>query len=475
MKKIKIEFYFILYLAAIATLFAIASQRDKVSEILTEMLKDGGPPQLQISIPVIEDFTISTTPLVRNEEIYIKNKEKIKNACLSISKIERNGATIPNKEEFIKKVFIIDGNDSSSIKFKTWQPLPEDLGNYAITFIAKGTPQRSARIDSLLNELPDNNLKIQLQDTVTFGDLHFRVINKPDQPVDPNNYKHQYITLSIPNSNVNSIIIEGSSGKNNIILGWKQQIIIGGIENPNINKLRIIPNEGNAISISGTTKPNDFILSGKSSEKQNIQIEYSDDGQTSRADFNIIPVKGQFYSNPKIAYSGENYKFNGNFTNLDLSIDIECLLNGKPFSGNIGVNSLEIKDIPASYEGQKYIFTRKYMGMEIGEPFIVDIKPPKPPVIVSVKRENDILILTARAFGKTLEGKPNSPEQLFFIKGGNETTIIPGETNYIPSENYSEKTYQIRKKAGLNSIVQLKLKVIDKRHAESNPPRDIDY
>jgi hypothetical protein len=473
MKKIKIEFYFILYLAAIATLFAIASQRDKVSVILTEMLKDGGSPQLQISIPLIRDFNISENYNGRfNDPVFIKNKEKIRNASLKINKIFKDNIEIQNAPEFISKVFRVI--DSTSIRFNDWMPDDNDTGSYSVSFMAMGIPQRSARIDSLLNELPDDNLKFQFKDTVTFADLKFRIINRFNRNEITNGKMPQFITLSIPENEVKAIIIQGTSEKGNILLGWKQRLFIGGIKSPNMNDIKIISDESN-IKISGTDDANIFMLSGQAEQRQNVSVEYKSNGQLTKCNFTVVPVIGQFYSNPKIAYSGETYKFNGNFTNLGLTVDVEYLINEKSIPNNIGENSIELKDIPASLEGQKLSFKRKYMGMYIGEPFIVEIKPPKPPVIISVKKQNDIIAITARGYGKTLEGRPNSPDQLFFMKGGNETSYTSGDTYFNNSENYSERTFQIRKKEGIQTIIQLKIKVIDKRQAANDPPREIDF
>jgi hypothetical protein len=396
----KVEFYFILYLAAIISLFTIARERDEkentlieVYKQLIELVKGGNIFNYAMTMPKSIYYNLDKDTFALNYEIKI------------IGQVENPKVTIlphpESKKVGTDEIFdiydkFVYSKDSSSVRFN-WKPYRPDEGFYQIVFKAQATTLLSKKLDSIIETLPED-IKAQLRETIVKKDTMsiwvYTETKGPQMVIPPFKLTARlyYVpTLRFPNKPAR----------------WSNQIIVSGVDVMHqLSEPQILPP---GIATITSKSPTEFIVSGESREKgvKSVTVSaYNTFGQVDRTVFTVEVLDPDLEDNDRQAIVGEEYLFRGNIQNAPgMIINIVANFEGQEVAR--GINTLKLV---TTSEG-KLVFKRYLENEDINLDFTVRVIPPPPPTITKFQLEGigdeRWIAATTISYGKDKTGKPN--------------------------------------------------------------------
>jgi hypothetical protein len=448
MKRRKVEFYFVMYLAAIITLFSVSRERDEkentlieVYKQLIELVKGGNIFNYAMTMPKSIYYNLDKDTFSLNYEIKIIGQvENPKVTILPYPESKKVGS--PDPFDIYDK--FIYSKDSGAVKLD-WKPKRSDEGFFQIVFKAQATTLLSRKLDSIIETLPED-IKAQLKESIIKKDtMSIWVYSETKgQPLMIPPFKLTARSYYVP-----ALLFPGKSAK------WSNQIIVSGVDVMHqLSEPQVFP-LGIASIISKT--PTEFVVSGESREKgvKSITVSATNNfGQTDRAAFTVEVLEPVLEDNYPQAFIGEEYVFRGNIQNAQQSIiSIVYYFNGQEIARGINV----VKYTPSS-EG-KLVFKRYLENEDLNLDYTVRVIPPPPPIITKFQYEGSgdegYIAVTTISYGKDKSGRPNYAKLRF--RAGSEYMGEPVQESQVSISGQHRTNWKI----GVNipeSVPQIVLK-----------------
>lgn len=406
------EFYFILYIAAIITLFSIAGERDRDEILLINMITnptilndtttapkslqynpDNDTTALNCEIKIVDNFIG-----FKNKRIRIDSGESIKIAP------DGNITSVDISNKFFYS------NDSSSVNLK-WKPSPMDLGTYKIVFKTEATPTIADTLRTLISRLPDS-IVTKLTKPIIKKEMMSIWVGSTLSP----------LVLKVTTHNVPAIRFPSKPAR------WSNTVIVNGVTDVNTQLQGVLPSD--IARFPNPSPTTEFEVSGDLNTLGNhpVTVSASDIyGRNANVTFNVNVYDPILQENESQAVVGEPYTFHGDFQNAPESkIYIKVFKDDEKIAD--GTNTV----IYTPRSTGTIVFRRYKIDIDtvdLGCPFSVDVKDPQPPDIGTFRYENnggnDYLVVTCNSYGRDTTGKPNYAHIKFKMGGDNIQNLNP--------------------------------------------------
>jgi len=397
MKKVKVQIYFALYLAAIVTLLAVSRERD---------IKEAELQRNADSLKRVNQVLISTQGRLSRLKRLIAptsvtyNLQKDKELSFDIidsgdqpgmvvddtrtKKINPEGKFDPNESRLIT-----NSQDGSKMTFR-WQPTEKDTGHYQLVVkpVNSTDPADVCQVDIFI--VPgDRPGELDKQEFAITPGQPATVLVFPNIPARWNNI------LTVSGADAQKIHFDDTTM-------WKIMPKPDTVEARSTYQIYV----AGSISEIGT-------------KTYHITAKYGN--RKADASFEVRAKPPKKKQNKPYAYVGIPYDFDGKLEGVPESIETDLYVDGK-FRGS---KSDEYSYTPSlGEEGKSMVFKRKIKGGETGVNDTVTIKPPPPPTVelLGLKRAGDGLYFEAKTWHFKMQVNGVSNTATLVVVGCSEIT-----------------------------------------------------